>query len=188
MTTNSAGQWAYKDSDQDARYGDEQSYVKAAEFLDGCGPVVEDWGCGTGYARRFFTKSRYIGVDGSGAKWTDVVSDLALHRSSPDGILMRHVLEHNFNWPEILKNAIRCFTKRMVIVFFLPPETGVTRLHAKEPYDPFIPVPNLVISRYKLVEALAGLRVREDRIGGLEHTALTTEEAIFYLEKFEVES
>jgi hypothetical protein len=67
------GAWNYTHRTDDVRYGGDLTYRKAAEFLDGCGPVVEDWGCGGAYARRFFQKSRYVGLDGSPARWEEVV-------------------------------------------------------------------------------------------------------------------
>jgi hypothetical protein len=45
-----------------AQYGDDESYRKAIEFLDGPG-VLEDWGCGPAYAKRFVKQAKYIGVD-----------------------------------------------------------------------------------------------------------------------------
>jgi hypothetical protein len=181
--TTSSGKWDYSADLESTRYGDEPSYQKAAKFLDGCGPVVEDWGCGTAYARKFFKKSRYIGVDGSPSRMTEVVADLRQYRSTPDGILMRHILEHNVEWREILRNALQSFKHRMALVFFLPPDDGPTRPYRGEPVDPFIGVPNLVIARSEILEALGTLRVGEERICGLENTALSTEEVIYYLEK-----
>lgn len=104
--------------------GHRESYVLAAKLLDDL-DTVEDWGCGMGYAKQFFRQANYIGVDGSKTKWSDEVDNVATRKSSPRGILMRHVLEHNENWKEILQNAVRCAQKRLVLVVFtgLTPET-----------------------------------------------------------------
>lgn len=93
-------------------YGIEETYKKAAAFLDG-GPV-EDWGCGKAYARKFFTQP-YKGVDGT-PDGCDTVVDLTKYKSQVHGILMRHVLEHNFEWEKVLKNALASAEKIVVIV------------------------------------------------------------------------
>ena len=105
-------------------YGNVESYRVAASLLDGL-PVVEDWGCGCAYAKQFFAHSKYIGVDGSKSEWCDIVDDLETRASSPDGILMRHVLEHNNRWKEVLTNALDRAQVRLVVVFFIDfgPET-----------------------------------------------------------------
>jgi hypothetical protein len=97
-------------------YGDELSYRKAAQFLSGCG-LVEDWGCGTGWARRYF--DRYRGIDGT-AGHADAVCDLRDYRSTADCIHIRHVLEHNVDWQLILDNAIHSFVRRLVVTVFTP--------------------------------------------------------------------
>lgn len=115
------GAWKYEHRTDDVRYGGDLTYRKASQFLDGCGPVVEDWGCGGAYAKRFFVKSGYVGLDGSPGR-CDRVADLREYRSSADGILIRHILEHNYDWPLIVKNAAESFRKRLAIIFFIPTE------------------------------------------------------------------
>jgi hypothetical protein len=100
-------------------YGDETSYKKAMEFLDG--PyTIEDWGCGTAWARRFVQRGRYIGIDGSWSMHCDLVTDLRTYRSTADAILIRHVLEHCFEWQKILENALGSFQKKFALVLFTP--------------------------------------------------------------------
>src|ERR1043166_2552859 len=91
-------------------YGDELSYIKASRFLSGHGRI-EDWGCGTAWARRYFTN--YLGIDGT-AGFADIVADLRTYHSSPECIHLRHVLEHNLEWALIFENAVECFSKRLV--------------------------------------------------------------------------
>lgn len=174
----SAGKWDYKAITEPGRYGDEPTYVKAAAWLDGCGPVVQDWGCGTGYARKFFTKSKYVGVDGSWSKFADIVADLRLHQAACDGIQLRHVLEHDYDWALILENAVKSFSKRLAIVFFLPLEP-FTRVHSVEENG----VPNLILSREGLMRSLRGLSVREEVVRDLEFTWPYHEETIFYVSR-----
>src|SRR5579863_9973824 len=85
------------------RYGhSDESYIRAAKFLDD-GGVVQDWGCGGGYARQFFTN--YLGIDGTN-DFCDIQADLRTLQTNCHSILLRHVLEHNFEWEKILTNAI----------------------------------------------------------------------------------
>ena len=95
-------------------FGEAQTYTLAADWLRGHG-LVEDWGCGAGYARQFFED--YRGVDGSGT-FADLQCDLSSYTSSAPCILMRHVLEHNFGWRKILDNMLSSFTERAVVVNF----------------------------------------------------------------------
>jgi cell division septation protein DedD len=74
------GRWDYGEADAFA-YDAEESYRKGLAFLDGHGPI-EDWGCGTAYAKRFVEKSAYIGVDGSKSRFVDTVADLQTYRSA----------------------------------------------------------------------------------------------------------
>jgi len=95
-------------------YGVEETYKKAADFLEGS---VEDWGCGKAYFRNF-CRGTYKGVDGT-PDGCDSVVDLARYTSNTDGILLRHVLEHNFDWLKILKNALTS-AKRIAIIVCTP--------------------------------------------------------------------
>lgn len=101
-------------------YGDETTYRKAIEFLDG--PyIIEDWGCGTAWARRFVKRGRYIGIDGSWSLHCDLVADLRTYRSSSaGGILIRHILEHSWGWRQILENALASFQKKLCLILFTP--------------------------------------------------------------------
>ncbi len=101
------------------RYGDTITYEMAAEFLSDC-PIVEDWGCGAGGFKRY-CKTQYIGVDGSATPFSDVVADLCTYRSSADGVLLRHVLDHNYRWMDVLENALSTATKKVCLVLFTPP-------------------------------------------------------------------
>lgn len=101
------------------QYGALDTYRVAAQWLDGHGDVY-DWGCGQRFAERFFSRSRYIGIDGCFDGSANC--DLALLDTGCDSILMRHVLEHNVAgaWRVILENAVRSFRQRMALVTFTP--------------------------------------------------------------------
>jgi hypothetical protein len=100
------------------RYGDTITYQLGAAFLIDC-PEVEDWGCGPGGFRRFY-RGKYTGVDGSKTSSVDKIADLRSYESHVDGIFMRHVLEHNYDWELILQNAVKSFRRKFCLVLFTP--------------------------------------------------------------------
>lgn len=101
----------------DVCYADpaQQSYKKAAQFL---GDTVEDWGCGTAWARRFF--KNYRGIDGSPHPNNDAVIDLVNYTSNVDNILMREVLEYNIAWKKVLDNVKKSFKKKFCLIISTP--------------------------------------------------------------------
>ena len=84
--------------------------------------IIEDWGCGNCRLKKHVIKcnKNYVGVDGSNTGFQDKVEDLVVYRTQVDSIYMQHVLEHNSEWKNILKNMLSSFTKRAVIVLFTP--------------------------------------------------------------------
>lgn len=149
-------------------YGDETSYRKAMEFLDGP-HIIEDWGCGTAWAKRFVKRGRYIGIDGSWSLHHDLVADLRTYTSKADAILVRHILEHNFEWEKILKNALASYQKKMVLVLFTP--------FAEKTHSIGMSwgcIPDLSFRKEDLLEHLKGHSFTEESIGsgtqyGVEH-------------------
>jgi hypothetical protein len=108
-------------------YGSEETYSAAAAWLFPACATVEDWGAGPAWFRRYCPPgTSYLPIDFAETAvrpgWSEVLTaDLATYESTrPDGILMRHVLEHNDSWAEILVNALSSFTRRMVLVTFIP--------------------------------------------------------------------
>jgi hypothetical protein len=111
-----AARWNYLDTEP-FPYDDEEAYKIGMELLADC-EVVEDWGCGTAWAKRY-RKGKYVGVD-SAPGYADVVADLRLYHSDVDGIFMRGVLEHNAEgWESILDNALDS-CQQLVLVMFTP--------------------------------------------------------------------
>jgi hypothetical protein len=147
--------------------GRKDTYLKATEFLDEPGRVLEDWGGGTGKAGEFVKHANYRVVDGSPNRHADQVAELHRYRSSPDAILIRHVLEHNHTWRAILHNAVESFTWRFVLVLFTP--------LADHTHNTANPGKNLPYYRFKLDDLLAvinPLAVRIEPVGT---------ETIFYI-------
>lgn len=111
--------WWYKNVKQSTsfRYGNTVTYQLAEDFLKNLS--VEDWGSGTGAFKRIHRGS-YLGIDGSKNPFVDKVVDLRNYKSNVEGIMMRHVLEHNIEWKKVLDNAISSFKRRFCLVLFTP--------------------------------------------------------------------
>ncbi len=144
-------------------------------FLDRPGDVIEDWGCGTTYAKKFVTTGAYVGIDGSPTDSTATVVDLRQYRSDADCIFMRHVLEHNTHWEEILANALASFQKKMTLIIFTPFVDETRHIE-----DRWSGIPTIAFRKEDLTRFFEGLSYTE------EHLDSETEygaEHIFYLEK-----
>lgn len=100
------------------RYGETVTYLMAAAFMMDVGEV-EDWGCGAGGFKRFY-RGKYIGVDGSKTPVADKTVDLCTYSTRVAGIVIRHVLEHNYDWKKILDNALASFNKKLCLILFTP--------------------------------------------------------------------
>jgi hypothetical protein len=92
-------------------YANAVTYLMAAAFLADV-DEIEDWGCGGGGFRRFCLSRRYVGLDGSKTPFADKIVDLCTYRSNAPDIMMRHVLEHNYDWEKILISAVRSFQQK----------------------------------------------------------------------------
>jgi hypothetical protein len=124
----------------------------AAEYLADA-DTVEDWGCGSG-GFRLFCKTNYIGLDGSVTPFADKVVDLCNYTSSADGILLRHVLEHNVEWERILRNAVASFQKKLCIILFTP----LGRRTRTITYDPRRDIVSISFCKNDISRHLSGCR------------------------------
>ena len=167
-----ANRWEYPE-ETPSPYDDTRSYELGMQFLDGHGSI-EDWGCGTTYAKRFVRHSTYRGVDGSDSKFRDVAADLQCYTSEVDCIFMRHVLEHNWGWRRILANAVGSFRRRLVLVVFTPFAPSETKLLDTNG------VPDLALEKGELLTYFKGLSVKEETIRSTTQYGVET---LFYVEK-----
>lgn len=151
-------------------YGVEFSYLKAAEFLDGL--RVEDWGGGMGWAKNYIDKCTCI--DGSGP-FADKIADLETYTSSTEGILIRHVFEHCWNWKQILQNALNSFKKRMIVVLFIPTNNSLRALPQYK--EKLLNVPNLSLPKKPFEETLKTAKCAFDS------EVLETGETIYYINR-----
>lgn len=158
-------------------YGDTVTYRLAAEFLADM-PEIEDWGCGTGGFKRLY-QGKYTGLDGSANPFVDKIVDLRTYRSSVDGIMMRHVLEHNYDWPEVLTGAVSSFRKKYCLVLFTPFMTATHEIAHNKKHG--VDVPDIAFNKKDIEHFFADLKWRLDdniktRTGyGIEH--------VYYVEK-----
>ena len=178
LNQSSAGRWQafYAAAGSPYPYGDTATYEKGAAFLKGL--AIEDWGCGAGWFRRY-VDGPYRGIDGSASRFADDVVDLCSYISSTPGLFMRHVLEHNQDWQQILRNALASFGRRMVLVLFTP-FSNYTTVLCNRAYQPGLSIPEISFARHDLVRELGPLLVGEESLQtatqyGIEH--------VFYLEK-----
>jgi hypothetical protein len=141
------GPWDYADRTQQFPYEDTASYEIAGEWLSGHG-LVEDWGCGVGWASRYI-EGTYRGVDGAWSRWADEVVDLREYRSDVGCALMRHVLEHNADWRQIAENFTDSWHDRAALVMFIPPQ-----VEEVDTGDETWAVPDIAVSGPDLFEIL----------------------------------
>lgn len=126
-------------------YGDTTTYILAADWL--ADRQVEDWGCGKGYFRTLIPPHLYTGVDGSSTPFADKIVDLCAYRTQVEGILLRHVLEHNDDWAKILSNALTSATERIALILFTPMAEKATVICRPEDID----VPDISLSHSELM-------------------------------------
>jgi len=136
-------------------YGDEYSYQKASEFLV---DNVEDWGCGTMWAKRYF--KNYKGIDGSYCKQVTEIIDLENYTSSVDNILMRQVLEHNHEWRKILENVQKSFKKKFCLIIHTPLVDETTVLSI----DPTNDAPNISFKLQDILDYFPDCKVTQEDI------------------------
>src|SRR4030042_6592734 len=118
------------------------------KFLKDC-KTVEDWGTGDGLFK--FYRKDAVGVDGSNTPGADKkFIDLINYISDCEGIFIRHVFEHNFEWDKILFNSLKSATKKICIVMFIPFSDNDTVENKSSPNG----VPNLSISNKKFFKII----------------------------------
>jgi hypothetical protein len=164
------------------RYGNTQTYTLGYEFLKEC-DKIEDWGCGAGGFKSLFNKDnlhKYIGVDGSITPFSNIKADLTNYTSEVDGIYMRHVLEHNYEWKLILENACKSFTKKMCLILFTPfsNQTNEIAHNLKHGVD----VPDLSFDKNELIAIFKKYNISYDLLTIQSDTGYNIEH-IFYLNK-----
>lgn len=177
MTDSGNVMGVWKDELRPVKYGqDDITYELGMAWLDEVCTTVEDWGCGSGYAKRFLSRASYKGIDGSAGKAVDEVADLRFYRSSPDGIFMRHVLEHNVDWHLVLASSLESFQKRLVLVTFTPFSGATHPIEASL----HCPVPDISFRKDDLLAFFGTLLHHEaDLVTGTQYGG----EHVFFLER-----
>jgi hypothetical protein len=163
------------------KYGNTITYELGFKYLQDC-DTIEDWGCGTGGFKLFFnnTSHNYIGIDGSKTPFADIKKDLTLYTSNTNGIFMRHVLEHNYDWKKILNNACISFQNKMCLVLFTP-FTNKTKEIAHN-INHGVDVPDISFNKDELIEIFNCNNITYSLITLNTNTGYNIEH-IFYLKK-----
>lgn len=165
------------------RYGDTETYKLGYNFLQSC-DNIEDWGCGTGGFKQLFITNekldKYKGIDGSKTPFSDIKVDLTQYISQIDGIYMRHVLEHNYEWNIILENACQSFKQKMCLVLFTPFSNGVKEIAHNLNHG--VDVPDLSLDKNELIAIFEKHNITYELISIKSNTGYNVEH-IFYLKK-----
>ena len=164
------------------RYGETHTYELGYHFLKDCNQI-EDWGCGCGGFKRLINPNdniKYIGIDGSNTPFLDIKADLTEYISNTEGIFMRHILEHNYEWKKILINACNSFTKKMCLILFsdFVDNTKEIAHNLKHGVD----VPDIAFSKKELFEVFDNLNIKY-KIESFNTNTGYNIEHVFYLEK-----
>lgn len=140
------------------RYGNTVTYHLAADFLADM-LEVEDWGCGTGGFKRLYN-GKYTGIDGSANPFVDKVVDLRKYRSNVDGIVMRHVLEHNYDWEAVLAGAVSSIRKKFCLIIFTPFMDTTQEIAHNKKHG--VDVPDIAFNKSDVEHFFEGLKWRLD--------------------------
>ena len=142
------GKWSpwYSQPGPPQPYGGTTTYTVAEQWLAGLD--TEDWGCGYGWFKTVH-RGGYLGVDGTPGH-ADVVADLVTYRSETPGLLIRHVLDHEPRWQDVLANAVASCTDTLVLVLFVPPRDDDTVMQVG--WDTTIGVPDLALPHATLAD------------------------------------
>lgn len=161
-------------AEQPQLYGNAATYLIAAAFLADV-ELVEDWGCGKG-GFSHFCLGKYLGIDGSDTPFASRIADLRTYRSKAEGILIRHVLEHNYDWEAILAGAVESFQKKLCLILFTPFAAETRELSHNREVG--IDAPNLSLARADIEAHFDGLSwrliadIRTPSQFGIEHVYL----------------
>jgi hypothetical protein len=175
VTTNDIGSF---------RYGDTETYMLGYNFLKDCNKI-EDWGCGTGGFKRYIKNEdniTYVGIDGSNTPFANIKADLLTYISNTEGIYMRHILEHNYEWEKILHNACKSFTKKMCLVLFTPLVSDCSSREIAHNLRHGVDVPDLSFNADVLCNIFNLYNIKYTKTNLHTNTGYG-EETIFYLSK-----
>ncbi|GFO68531.1 hypothetical protein GMLC_21100 [Geomonas limicola] len=162
------------------RYSDTVTYEMGRDFLADC-RVVEDWGTGAGGFKRF--RPDAIGVDGSNTPHAEKkYVDLVNYTSPCEGIFMRHVLEHNYQWQAILRNALGSATKKLCIVLFTPlADTSSREIAHNRAHG--VDVPDLSLGREELEGILREFQPHSVEMVRIDSETGYGQEYLLYIQK-----
>lgn len=160
-------------------YGDPITFKMASHFLQDV-DELEDWGCGTATFKKHYN-GKYIGLDGSKTPWTDKIVDLCNYTSSVQGIIMRAVLEHNYEWQKILDNALKSFTSKFCLIIFTPLSKQTKVIANNQIHG--VDVPDISFSREDIESRLRSAGVTWELVFNIDTTTGYRREHVFFIKK-----
>lgn len=166
-------------------YGrDETTYLLAAKKFEDF-DTVEDWGCGVSWFSKVMSESspetKVLNIDGAKSKWSDVVADLTRYETRAEGIFIRHVLEHSLRWDRILRNALKSFERRLVVIVYTPIEDVQRIIREEYPRRSRIAVPVIALPWYPLFSMFQSFDLDVEKV---KTKVDFGEETIFTVERF----
>ena len=183
---SNVGKWDefYKDLKEPDHYIDTVSYYQGADFLVGC-DTVEDWGCGKGWFQKVAQGKSYqvVGVDGSQTPFADKIADLTKYTTEVDGIFMRHVAEHNYEWKKVLQNLFDSFTKKAFVAFYTPMNTTSDEAVLMNHSAGWDDVPEISLPVSVIEDMLQASGVKEYKSTTSKSSCAYGEETLYFLEK-----
>jgi hypothetical protein len=147
--------------------------------------TIQDWGCGYGGFKDYIGEQQtYIGVDGSKTRYADVIADLEEYTSDVDAVHVRHILEHNPGWLNILNNSLKSFNKRMVLTLFTPYQDETKVIHRYPNFNNTgVEMVDIGFARNDLISRFEAENIKWTAIENIKTETLYHVEHIFLLEK-----
>ena len=159
------------------QFGCSTTYLLGYEWLKECS-LIEDWGCGRGLFQSLCRPGQCRNLDCSCTPWADEQVELVTYKSKVPGIMMRGVLEHNYEWEKVLSNALSSFTERMALILFTP--FGEKQ---KDLWPDPTGIPCLSLVKDQLLEVLRKGSVKWNLVENIETQTMFKMEHIFYIWK-----
>lgn len=174
------GRWnkAYSGMKNRFPYGDSDTYKLGSDWLSDC-DVVEDWGCGGGWFSKVHGGT-VVSVDGSESLFADKIENLTEYVNPVQGVFMRHVLEHNYDWEKILDNLLESFQHRAFICLFTPFAPEYITIEITVNTGAFAGIPDLALGYKSFYEKVEPYIVS---YGLVKSSAIYSFESYFMLEK-----
>ena len=148
---------------------------------------IQDWGCGNCKLKNYISRNKYyLGIDGSETGFQDKIIDLVNYKTKCDAVFIKHVLEHNILWKEILLNFLNSFTVRGILIIYTPfsKETKVIgeTLNGKNTNNYLVSVEKMSFNKQEIIDIIKSLDI-SFKFEEIESNNEFKKDNIFYLQK-----